>query len=465
MLRRAHWKGGLGVVLVGGAVVVAAAGGLARAAEPRAPMLGVVEPLPHAPARQGDKPRIAVHAYDVDGAPNMAAELDDAAEATLKADGRVQLVPFWDLLNDPPTKIAQALGRADLAVVDAEDAFGAMDLPKAKDLLQSAIDSYVRYLPQLAARGNGTDPLRDAWIKMAKVRFFDGDADGAKEALRYVFALDPKLPYSSKTFPPQMKKMVVEAQLLVEALGSGPLLVDSEPPGATVYLNGTKLAKPTPADPHDMPPGPIYVSYERRNYAPQTIVFDHQGPDPANVTHTLLRYPNNPIAPINRARAPLDKGEKPATLKEAAEALGVEMLVLLRAQRVDAPGEPVGKLRVVGWIYDVRVDRVLKRSERVVEETSKDAAATGARFVARDLLVKVRLDGVDAPYPEPKVSRWEQFSTKARDDFQRFYKWKGFWWVVGGASAAIVITVVGAAAGSADHRHAIARDVVLLGGN
>jgi hypothetical protein len=455
MLRRGH--------LI--AVLALLGAGVARAAEPPPPVIGVVEPLPHAPVRVGQKPRIAVHAYDVDGAPMMAAAMDEAAEATYKSDDRVTLVPFWDLLNDPPTAVAQALGRADLAVVDAEAAFNSMDLNKAKELLKGAIETYVRYLPQLAARGNGTAPLRDAWLWTSKVRYFDGDLDGAKEALRYVYALDPKLPWSTKIFPPQMKKIVVEAQLLVEALGSGPLLVDSEPPGATVYVNGVKLAKPTPADPHDAPPGPIYISFERRNYAPQTIVYDHQGPEPANVTHTLLRYPNNPIAPINRARTPLDKGDKPTTLKEAAAALGVELLVLLRGQRVDAPGEPVGKLRVVGWLYDARLDKVLKRSERVVAETSKDEAAATARFVARDLLTKVRLDGVDAPFPEEKVSRWEMFSTKAREDFGRFYRWKGFWWVVGGASAAIVITVVGAAAGSADHRHGIARDVVLLGGN
>jgi len=450
------------LALVG--VVVAA--GVARAGEPPAPVIGVVEQLPHPPARAGQKPRIAVHAYDVDGAPAMAGAMDDAAEATYKSDDRVTLVPFWDLLNDPPTTIAQALGRADLAVVDAEAAFGTMDLGKAKELLKGAIETYVRYLPQLAVRGNGTDPLRDAWIWTSKVRFFDGDLDGAKEALRYVYALDPKLPWSTKTFPPQMKKIVVEAQLLVEALGSGPLLVDSEPPGATVYLNGVKQAKPTPADPQDMPPGPIYVSFERRNYAPQTIVYDHQGPDPANVSHTLLRYPNNPIALINRARTPLDKGDKPATLKEATDTLGIELLVLMRAQRVDAPGEPVGKIRVIGWLYDARLDKVIKRSERVVAETSKDEAATTARFVARDLLTKVRLDGVDAPFPEEKQpGGWARFSAKARDDLGRFYRWKGFWWVVGGASAAIVITVVGAAAGTADHKHGIARDVVLLGGN
>jgi hypothetical protein len=241
--------------------------------------------------------------------------------------------------------------------------------------------------------------------------------------------------------------------------------VDSEPPGATAFVNGVKLDKVTPADPHVAPSGPLYISFQRRNFAPSTIVFEHEGPDPATARFPLLRYPGNPIAPINRARTKLEKGEPPTMLKEAAGQLGVEMLVLMKAARYTDATDRKPKLRIVAWLYDARVDKVLKRAERSVSESTSSDAADTARFVARDAVTRVRLDGVDAPFPEDKISRWDAFSKKAREDFGKFYRWKGFWWVVGGASAALVITVVGASAGMAEHRKDVARDVILIGGN
>ena len=403
------------------------------------------------------KPRLTVHSYDVEAAPAMAAQLEQIAAEVYGQDGRFGFVRFEDLL-DKPAEVARLLGEADIQMLDAEAAFTSMDLDKAKQLLETAIATYVRYLPRLAERANGVVPLRDAWIALAKVRFFGGDATAAKEALRYVVGLDPKV--SPKAFPPQMKKLVAEARLLSESLGTGPVTIDSDPVGATAFVQGRKLEKTTPCDPIEASMGPIYVSYERRNYAPVTFVFEHSNAEPATATQALPRYPNNPLAPINRARAKLDSGTAPETLKDASKLLAVDLTVLMRAAQVREEGS-APKWKLQAYLYDARKDQVLRRSERVA---ATDEIEKTTRLMARDVVNGLDSTGSWNPVVPPKPSRWAQFSEKSRNDLDAFYRWKGFWFVVGGV-AVVAAVGVGVGVGVSAQQQQTRNSLVLFGGN
>lgn len=403
------------------------------------------------------KPRLTIHSYDVELSPKMADEIEQTAASVYGSDARFGFVPFVDLL-EKPAEVARLLGAADIEMLDAESAFTGMDFDKAKELLDSAVATYVRYLPRLAERANGITPLRDAWIGLAKVRFFAGDALAAKEALRYVMGLDPKV--SSKAFPPQMKKLVAEERLAAEALGIGPVTIDSDPVGATAYVQGRKLEKPTPSDPVDAPMGPMYVSYERRNYAPVTFVFEHASAEPATATQALPRYPNNPLAPINRARAKLDAGVVPDSLKDASKLLGVDLIVLTRAAQVREEGS-APKWKLQAYLYDARKDAILRRTERVVAE--EELAAT-TRLVARDVVNGIDARGDWNPVVPPKPSRWAQFSEKSRNDADAFYRWKGFWYVIGGV-AVVAAVGIGVGVGVSAQQQTARNSLVLFGGN
>jgi hypothetical protein len=405
---------------------------------------------------------ITVRAYDEDpGGKALADPVEAQVGAALAADGRFAFTSVVDRL-EPPVEVARALGRADLAIIDAETAFQQMDLAKAKTLITGAIASYQRYLPELAARGGGVTPLRDAWIKLAKSRFFDGDLDGARDALRYVFVLDPKVEYDPTTFPPQMKKMVIEAKLLFETLGPGKLVVDSDPNGAVAWLNGVKLDKPTPTDVVAAPPGPNYVSVRRRGWAPLTTVVEENGSgDQATALESLTRYPKHPIADLERARAHLDESDTPAGLAAACGVLGVKMLVLVRFAKVAAP---TGDTRLTAYLYDARPNRILKRASIV---TTADGAPSAAHALTGELLRGVRLDGIYIP-PKPPVrpNWWQRFSVSTRDHFDRFHHSKYFWYVVGGAAGAVALGVgLGVGIGVSQHQQTIGQAVILLGGN
>jgi hypothetical protein len=413
-------------------------------------------------APQPGKPRLTVYAYEEGTTPEAgaAAEAVEAAVAeSLRPDPRIAFATPSELL-DPPIEADRALGRADLALVDAESEFAAMELDKAKQLLNDAVAAYNRHLPRLATRGGGTEFLRDAWLKLAKTQFFDGNPDAAREAMRYALVLDPTVTYKKELFPPTMKKMVVEARLLFETLGPGKLSIDSDPPGATVYLNGKKLPNLTPTEAPDASPGPNYVSFERRGYQTVTATVENKGEGQTSmVVQGLPRWPKNPFGHLDRARKDLDAATPPAPLKEATQALGADLVVLVRT----APGPDENKRTVLAYLYDARPDKFLKRTQKVAP---KEEVPQAARSLAKELLDDVRLDGVwKPPAPPKKPSWWARFSTKTKSDFVRFYHWKYFWYVVGGAAGAVVLsTAIGV--GVAEHnRQTAANSVILFGGN
>jgi len=432
---------------------------LSAATSPEAAAAAPAQPPPapaNLPASDG-KPRLTLHAYEEDAGIPIAQSFEAAAGERLAGDARLHYQPLADLL-EPSEFALRALGEADLAVADAEKAFAEMDLDHAKKLLKQAILTYQRYLPLLQARGGNIEPLRDAWIKLAKTRFFDGNADGAGDALRYVFVLDPTVTFNPKQFPPQMKKAVVEAKLLFETLGTGKLTVDSDPPGAVAWLNGVRLAKPTPSEPVDAPAGPNLISYQRRGYAPSSAIFENGGGgEAAHALQSLSRYPGNPLGPLDRARLSLDASDTPPHLKGAAQALGVELILLVRFERSGA------HTRITAYLYDARPDRILKRTTRVAGDGEVDVAA---KTLAVEALLGVRLDGASQPPHPARGPGWfARFSDKTKTDFTRFYKWKYFWYVVGGvAGAAVIGSAVGGGVAAQQHQRSVNNAVVLFGG-
>ncbi|HZS42513.1 MAG TPA: PEGA domain-containing protein, partial [Polyangia bacterium] len=387
-----------------------------------------------------------------------AENAEKAIGEVLGADARFNYKPFVSLL-EPTDDVPRLLGEADIAVVDADQAFGEMDLEKAKKLLQSAIDTYTKFLPQLAERGGGTAPLRDAYIRLSKTRFFDGDNDGSRDALRYVWVLDPTTTFNPKTFPPQMKKTVNEAKLLFSTLGNGKLTIDSDPPGAEVWLNGVKLPKVTPIE-AEAPPGPNLVSYRHRGYASITkIVETNGGGETTAAMQGLERHTNNPLAGINRARLHLDEPRLPSQLRESVKALPAEMILLLRFGKREQPDGSV-MMSLSAYLYDTRPDRVIKKGERLVPDA---AVPDASRDLTKELTTGIRLDGVwvppIVPKPEKKPSLWAQH---LRERMGRLAHNKIFWYVAGGvAGAAIIATVVGVTVAHEHHQQAVDNTIIL----
>jgi hypothetical protein len=424
--------------------------------EPQKPAETKPERVPASPeSLTADPPRITAHAYDEDSTAVLAELVEAGIGEELATNGRLRWTSKADLLM-PPDQAPRPLGEADVQSMDAEDALGQGDVEKAKQLLEKSLKTYQSYLPQLAARGGGLEPFRDAWLRMARARFFDGDQKGARDALRFVFVLDPTVKWDPRKFPAAMKKVVVEARLLFDTLGSGMLNIDSDPPGATVYLNGRRLDRPTPLEGVAAPPGPNYISYVRRDWLPVSGIFEVAGGgDVASAVRSLEHFPGRPLQPIYRAQKELDKSDAPPTLKEGATKLNVDMLLLVRLEKGE--GEST---RLYGYLYDARPQRILKRVEKAAPNGELGNAA---RELAQELTTGVRLDGV-----APAATVAKKKSPSAAEQWRKFRNWKGFWYVVGGVAGAVVIgAAVGIGVGVGGQKHGLTpgEQLVLIGGN
>jgi PEGA domain len=412
-------------------------------------------PEPASPQTQ-TPPRVTAHCYDEDAQAVIATPVEAAVAEELAADGRLRFTAKSDILM-PADRAPKALGEADVEAMDAEDALTQGDVDKAKQLLEKALKTYQGFLPQLAARGGGLEPFRDGWLKLARARFFDGDQKGAREAMRFVFVLDPSIKWDPKKFPAAMKKVVVESRLLFDTLGPGTLNIDSDPPGATVYLNGKKLDKLTPLEGVPAQPGPNYISYERRDWSPVGAIFEVAGGgETASAVRSLEHFPGRPLQPLYRAQKELDKGGAPDILKESAEKLGVDMLVLVRIERGEA-----GTL-LVGYLYDARPNKILKRAEKLAGDGE---APVAARELAKELVTGVRLDGIIPVVEKPKKP---SMGARIAASFREFRASKAFWPVVGGLVGVIVVgTAVGVGVGVGMQPHGLtpAQQVVLIGGH
>jgi hypothetical protein len=419
-------------------------------------------PPPAEPPAPAVPPRVTLHVWEPEKANRFEPEetIEAAMGEVLAGDTRLHFTPLGAMLS-PPDAAEQALATADKALADAKQAYADMDLDKAKPLIETALKTYQKFMPEMAARTDGIAPMRDGFIALANVRFFEGNQDGARDALRYVFVLDGSVRYNKTQFPAQMKKLVVEARLLYETLGTGRLVIDSDPQGALVWLNGIKLPDRTPSQPIDAPNGPNFISYARRGYAPMTQAFVVAGGgEESHALATLARPAKNPLAPIDRARAKIDDAPVVPSLKEACTQLGVDLIVLVRTSR---PGERDDEQPQIltAYLYDARAGRVINRLEMKVEG---DLPAT-ARVMAHDLFAGVRLDGVWEPPRVAAKPNWaKRLWADTKEDWGRFRHWKGFWYVVGGVAGAVVVgAVVGGAVGA--HQRTVASDIILLGGH
>ena len=405
---------------------------------------------------------MTLHVWEPEKATRFDAEetIESAMGEVLGADTRLRFTALGTLLS-PPDVADKALVEADHALADARQAYDAMDLDKAKGLLETALKAYQKFLPELATRSESIAPMRDGFLLLANVRFFEGNADGARDALRYVFALDGTVRWKPGLFPPQMKKLVVEARLLYETLGTGRL--DHRLRSARrAHLAQRGQAARSHA-----------VAADRRAQRAQL----HQlrapwlGADDAGVRgrrrrRGVARAGHAVAAAAQPARAHRSRARRRRRDAKAAVAEGgvrrprgrhVGAGARPRAPAVRDDGEPQ---ILTAYLYDARAGRIINRLEMKVEG---DLPAT-ARVLARDLVHGVRLDGVwEPPRAAPKPKWHQRLWSDAKDDWGRFHRWKGFWYVVGGVGVAVVVgTVVGA---TVSHQRQVAADTLLLGGN
>src|SRR6476646_4489868 len=177
-------------------------------------------------------------AYVVGEPATALSSLRSGVGDTFASDGRIVYRPLGELMPEVVVDAAAELKLADADLDAGDQAFSGMDIEPAKQHLNAAVERYRAFLPELVTRDHGNGHLKSAWMLLAKVAFFDGDAANAKAALRHVLTLDPQMQFNKAEFPPQMKKVVQEARAQYDAAGKGRVVVTTQPAGAIIYVDG-----------------------------------------------------------------------------------------------------------------------------------------------------------------------------------------------------------------------------------
>ncbi len=120
-------------------------------------------------------------------------------------------------------------------VAEGVDAFESLDLERAKEILQDAVDGLIADLPTLKPAERTA--LAQGLFALATTVLFDGDTEGADHTLAALAAIDPGFKPESGRYPSNVIRRF-ERSRGSASQEQGQLEVRTEPPGAQVYLRG-----------------------------------------------------------------------------------------------------------------------------------------------------------------------------------------------------------------------------------
>jgi len=340
-----------------------------------------VEPLAPVPPPADGRPSLTALLAAPGLSPQAESQVLSVFLETLGVDQRVHYRDAVDLL-EPRERAEEAIAAADHTVQDSARAFEELDLSLAAARAEQAIAGYRRHLPTLATQQGGLRRLREAWTRLAAIRFLAGDHDAASNALRHAFVFGDEVQASA--LPPQMKRLLAERRAMFAALGLGRVAVDSSPAGAAVYVNGAVRGL-TPLTLDDLPAGPNSLTVVRRGYLPGLVDVEIAGgAERSRVDVDLARYDDDPFAAAMRAKNSLGVPLMPEPLQRAAARLHVDLVIALVPESSD------GIVALNGWLFDARSRTQVRHA---VRSGAAGQLADTAAQLATELLHGLRGDG------------------------------------------------------------------------
>ncbi|MBP7125638.1 PEGA domain-containing protein [Myxococcota bacterium] len=154
-----------------------------------------------------------------------------------------------------------------------------MRLEEAVPLLRESVDSLGRAFSHLAH----PRPLVQALLALGGVLAATGDPKGAREALIGAFHLDPQARIEDVLVLPEALEAQEIARRILAAGRTGSLLVDSNPPGAEVWIDGTYRG-PAPWDEPTIGAGLHFVTLRLPGWERKSLVVRVPDQGSASVT-------------------------------------------------------------------------------------------------------------------------------------------------------------------------------------
>jgi len=358
-----------------------------------------------------------------------------AVRRALKKDKRLRYRPIQSILEKPKGSLRRLM-KADTLVVAGKKDLTNLEVGSAIKKFKKAVRLMQVSFVALVRIRQKVKPLARALRNLAIAYFLDGKADKAKKTLQKLLVLAPKIRYSAKLFPKQMAQLVDDERLMFDEFGTANVVVNTEPPGARIYLNARRVGR-SPITIKDVRRGFNYITARLPGYRTTTIGEDVDPPKLVRTSFKLMLFKRNPLPLMSGALLQMGRKHAGAAILGMAKRLSADIIVLARARAEH------DLATVTLYVYDARLKKLLRGP--VTVKPSTDFPKEKVKPAVRRLFDGLRLDGRK---PKPKKKPTKALWTKMNAGWMKFRRSKAFWPVVGGVAGAIVTgLVVGLAVG------------------
>lgn len=253
----------------------------------------------------------------------------------------------------------------------------------------------------------------------------DGRLRVARTALRRLFVWRPQHQYDVAQFPAEHIPLVEQERAAVEKLARGSLNIETEPPGAQVYVDG-RFVGVSPTVALGLTVGDHFVTLKKSGFIRAGGRAEVSQHEQRSYTQALTRSEKYLLLQqaIAQARTQLGAAKVPTPVADAGRVLFVRQIIF--AELRPLPGR---LLDVRAYLYDLRSGLRLNQVQLQLASRDQRAVATLARL----LYANVRYDGtIEAPPEAPPPRR------AAKAPLHR--RW--WFWTAVGAGAAAVATAI-----------------------
>jgi hypothetical protein len=384
------------------------------------------EPLPPQ-APEGTRVKVAAFifpALEIDA--NVATEVMAGLRRGLREDARLEYVDPSDALEasrveegtEPPsTRGAQLLETAASRASQGHWTHVVKLLDEAIELFESDLTN--------ARRTDLVDASLLWGVAQCKLR----RAKVCQSAFRRVVTFRESVEYDTAVLPADVAPMFQEVRDETLAGPRGSIRIESEPPGAEVFVDGRFIgAAPTRAE--GLLAGDHYVTLQLAGYERSVHRVVVQTDFEDTVTFELLELDNAALLrdALAAAREEMGAPRVGPGMRDLWSLLLVDQVILGEVRRVEDSDEFVATL----YLYDLRTNHGLRRIENRLDWSSPDM--TGAEQLAVEIYRDVDLSG--------RIQPREELPPPPPEEPVPFYRTWWFWTIAG---AVVIGTTIGVA--------------------
>jgi hypothetical protein len=268
-----------------------------------------------------------------------------------------------------------------------------LELPKAIAQLQDAVDQLGAVLPYVRKQ-----ELADAMLALAVAHAQKGARRASNAALIRLLTWRADYELDDKRFPPFIAGPLEDARRAVSRLARGAVKIQSEPPGAQVFVDG-RYAGVTPLTADGLLVGEHYVTFKRIGYKKGLRVAQVGSRSAAAVLARLQPSEKYLLMKqaMDRLRGALGAQRLGTEVDTLKETLYLDHAVLLRVEA--GTGTEKGALALTAYLYDLRTRQLVRRHALAVADVTAGEAAMGE--LAERLYAGADYDNILKPPPEP----------------------------------------------------------------